>query len=66
MVDFGIQVAVYQHLRHTRRVRVRPIRKFWMIPPTWVVGIGIWINGRSRVEVIDIIDFNNGLGSSRH
>jgi len=43
-------------------VRVRPIRKFQMIPPTRVVGIGIWIIGRSRVEVIDIVDFTSVLG----
>ena len=48
-------------LRHIKRVRVRPIREIWMVPPTRVIGIRIWVIGRPRVEV-DIIDFISILG----
>jgi len=33
-----------------------------MAPPTWVIGIGIRAIGRSRVEIINIIDFISVLG----
>jgi len=50
------------HLRHIRRVRIRPIREIWMVPPIRVISIRIWIIGRLRVEVINIIDFISILG----
>jgi len=59
---FGIRVVSSIYLRHIRRVRVRPIRKIWMVPPTRVISIGIWVIGRPRVEVINIIDFIIILG----
>ena len=49
-------------MRPTRRVRVRPIIEIGMIFPTLVIGIGIRVIGRPRVEIFDIIDFISVLG----
>jgi len=50
------------HLRQIKRVRARPIREIRMVPPTQVIGLGIWVIGRPLVEVIDIIDSISVLG----
>jgi len=42
------------HLRHKRGII--PIGEIGMIPLTRIIGVGEWVIGQSRIEIIDIID----------